>query len=122
LTISAQNATRLIQAGFLESEVHAIAEAKTTTGTEQPPVNLDSPIWTAAIKSRREWWIDKINRGWTEHEIVNELQNYYRRDEKRNPFDFIRAEYKPPKKKDYMDIARKRAAAQIAGELEGYKL
>ena len=122
MTISAQDATRLTQAGFLESEVQAIAEAKTVTGIDQPPVNLDSPIWQSVMESRREWWTDKLDRGWTEHEIVNELQNYYRRDEKRNPFDFIRAEYKPPRKKDYMDIVRKRAAAQIAGEIEGYKL
>jgi hypothetical protein len=66
--------------------------------------------------------VDKIDRGWTEQEIINELQNYYRRDAKRNPWDFIRAEYKPPKRKDYMEIARARAASQISSELEGYKL
>jgi len=122
LTISANDAAMLRQAGFLESEIQGFAEAKTTDGKDQPPVNINSPVWQAVIESRREWWIDKIDRGWTEHEIVAELENYYKRDSKRNPFDFIRAEYKPPRKKDYMDIVRKRAVAQIKSELEGYKL
>jgi len=122
LTISVADAARLRQAGFLETEVTTIAEAKTVTGADQPPVNLDSPIWQAVMESRREWWTDKIGRGWTESEIVNELQNYYRRDKSRNPFDFLKSAYKPPAKKDYMELIRKRHAAQIAGELEGYKL
>jgi hypothetical protein len=122
LTISANDAARLRQAGFLESEIEGFANAVTSDGKPQPPVDLDSPVWQAVLESRREWWVDKIDRGWTEHEIINELQNYYRRDAKRNPWDFIRAEYKPPKRKDYMEIARARAASQISSELEGYKL
>jgi hypothetical protein len=122
LTISANDAARLRQAGFLESEIEGFANAVTSDGKPQPPIDIDSPVWQAVLESRREWWVDKIDRGWTEQEIINELQNYYRRDAKRNPWDFIKAEYKPPRKKDYMEIARKRYAAQIAGELEGYKL
>jgi len=122
LTISAQDAARLLQAGFLESEVSAIAEAKTAKGEDQSPVDLNSPIWQSVMESRREWWLDKIDRGWTEHEIVSELENYYKRDKSRNPFDFLKAEYKSRKRADYIEITRKRHAAQIAGELEGYKL
>ena len=122
MTISANDAARLRQAGFIEGEIEGFANAVFADGKPQPPVNLDSPVWTRVLESRREWWIDKVERGWIEREIIGELQNYYRRDAKRNPFDFIRAEYKPPKKHSYMDIARKRAAAQIESELEGYKL
>ena len=122
MTISAADADRLRQAGFIESEIEGFANAVTADGKPQPPVNLDSPVWQRVLESRREWWIDKVERGWTEHEIISELQNYYKRDAKRNPFDFLRAEYRPPKKKDYMEIARKRATAQIAGDLEGYRL
>lgn len=122
MTISANDASRLRQAGFIESEIMEFANAVTAKGEPQPPVDLDSPVWQSVLESRREWWIDKVDRGWTEHEIVAELENYYRRDSKRNPFDFIRAEYRPPKKRDYMEIARKRQAAEIANELEGYKL
>ena len=122
MTISASDARRLRESGFLETEVMAIAEAKTATGADQPPVNLDSPIWQAVMESRREWWTDKIGRGWAESEIVSELQNYYRRDKSRNPFDFLKGAYKPPAKKDYMELIRKRHETQIAGELEGYKV
>jgi len=122
LTISSRDTDILRHAGFIESEIEGFANAMTTKGEPQPPIDIDSPVWQAVIESRKGWWIDKVDRGWTEHEIVAELQNYYRRDSKRNPFDFIRAEYKPPRKVDYMDIVRKRAASQINSELEGYKL
>ena len=122
MTLSQADAERLRHAGFLESEIMELAEAKTAIGADQPQINLDSPVWQAVIKSRREWWIDKLDRGWTEHEIVNELENYYRRDKGRNPFDFLKAEYKPPKKVDYIEIIRKRYAEQIGSELEGYRL
>jgi hypothetical protein len=42
------------------------------------------------------------------------------RDPKRNPFDFLKAEYKPPKKVDFANIIRRRKKAQIQEELEGY--
>lgn len=122
MTISAADALLLRQSGFTRYEIDEIANAKTTTGEDQPPINLRSPAWVATIKSRREWWIDKVERGWTEYEIENELMNYYNRDTNRTPFDFLRAEYKPPKKADYIEIARKRAAKQIKRELDGYVL
>lgn len=122
MTISSRDAERLAHAGFLRSEIEALANAKTATGADQPPINLDGPAWRAVLNSRSEWWVDKMDRGWTESEIREALGNYYRRDESRTPFDFLRAEYKPPKRVDYIEIIRKRHAAQIAGELEGYKL
>ena len=128
MTISLQGAARLRQAGFLDAEISAIAEAKTAKGEDQPPVDLSSEAWQMAIESRRDWIIDKIGRGWTETEIRRELENYYRRDKRRNPWDFLEAEYdrimrrKAPGKSDYMAIVAKRVAARIAGELEGYKL
>ena len=122
MSISQKDAEQLRHAGFLESEIMELAEAKTMKGADQPPINLDGPAWQAVLHSRREWWLDKFDRGWTEDEITSELQNYYKRDKRRNPFDFLRAEYKSPKKADYMGIIRKRAAAQIEGELGGYKL
>lgn len=121
MSISGADADRLKQAGFLESEIQELAEAKTVKGEDQPPINLDSPAWQAVLESRREWWIDKVDRGWTEHEIVNELMNYYRRDKSRTPFDFLKAEYRPPKRVDYIEMIRKRHQGQIAGELEGYR-
>ncbi len=122
MTISSQDAERLAQAGFLPSEIQDLANAKTTKGEDQPPINLDAAVWIATLNSRKEWWLDKLDRGWTEEEIQRELGNYYKRDSRRTPFDFLRAEYKPPKKVDYIEIIRKRQAAQIIGELDGYRM
>lgn len=120
MSISEADAMRLRHAGFLESEIMKLAEAKTSKGEDQPPVNLSSPAWTRVLESRREWWIDKVDRGWTTHEIVAELENYYRRDSKRTPFDFLRAEYRPPKKLDYLEIVRRRHKEEIESELGRY--
>ena len=123
MSISQSDAERLMHAGFLPSEIRAIAEAKTANGGDQPPIDTSSPIWQAVMESRSKWWRDKLDREWKETDIIRELENYYKRDERRSPFDFIRAEYRPPtKRKDYLEIVRKRHAAQIMGELEGYKL
>ena len=122
MSISSSDAEILRQSGFLESEIMELANAKTTAGDDQPPININSPIWQSVIDSRKYWWIDKLDRGWTQAEIEEELRNYYRRDESRNPFDFLKAEYKPPKRANYMEILRRRKAAQINEELEGYRL
>jgi len=121
LSISSEAAQQLLDAGFLGSEVQDIAEAKTSDGKDQPPIDINSPIWQSVMKSRRDWWQDKRDRGWSEEEIITELMNYYRRDKSRTPYDFIRAEYKPPKKVDYIEIVRSRNRAQIIGEIDGYK-
>jgi hypothetical protein len=121
LSISQADAERLSAAGFLPSEIFALAEAKTVTGKDQPPVNLDSASWKSALETRYKWWQNKYKRGWTTEEIENSLLNYYARDVRRTPFDFLRAEYKPPKKTDYFETLRKRQEAQLSGELTGYK-
>ena len=120
MSISQHDAIRLRQAGFLEHEIQELANAKTVDGKDQPPINLDAAAWQAVLKSRSEWWTDKVDRGWSEDEITNELSNYYKRDRKRTPFDFLRAEYKPPRKADYISIIRKRHEQEIKEELEGY--
>lgn len=121
MTISAADAEKLRHAGFTEQEIIDLAEAKTATGADQPPINLDSPAWEATLKSRINWWQDKLDAGWTANEILDSLGDFYRRDPRRTPFDFLRAEYRPPKKVDYLEIARARTQAQITGELNGYK-
>lgn len=110
-------------AGFLDSEIKEIAEAKTLSGADQPPIDINSHAWAAVLKSRIDWWDDKRDRGWTESEIIAELENYYRRDKKRSPFDFLKAAYRPPKKLQggtYIEAVRKSHTAKIAKSLPGY--
>lgn len=118
MSLSIADATRLREAGFLQGEIEELSEAKDTSGKDQPPILLDSPVWQAVMKSRQEWWVDKVNRNWTEEDIQREIMGYYERDEKRSPWDFLKAEYRPPKKVDYIEARRKRAEAQV---MELYK-
>lgn len=120
MPISQYDADNLANAGFTPYEIQQISQATTSSGTSQTPVNTDSPIWQAVIRSRRDWVEDKIARGWNWMEIRNEIENYYRRDAKRSPFDFLRAEYKPPKRMDYIEMIRRRTQADIEENLDNY--
>lgn len=120
MTISQSDAELLASAGFTNREIMELANAKTLKGADQPPININSPAWQRVLESRRQWWTDKLERGWEEGDIIREIENYYKRDEKRTPFDFLRAEYRPPKRIDYMEAIRRRHQAQIHGELDGY--
>ena len=111
-----ENADLLRNAGFTENEIQQFDEA--------PNFPQDSlighPAWMTMIENRQEWVRDKIQRGWQKDEIENEIMNYYLRDLQRTPFDFLKAEYKPPKKHDYMDMIRKRHEVQISGDIQDY--
>ncbi len=122
MTLSSADAERLLAAGFLEGEVRELAEAKSPDGKDQPPIDLNSPVWQSVMKSRQEWIQDKVARNWTEEEILREIMAYYERGEGRSPWDFIRAEYKPVKRADYLDARKRRHEAQIVTELKGYKV
>ncbi len=114
MTISFEDAKRLEAAGFLEYEIAAFALAIDGEGKPQPPVILDSPVWLRVLASRREWVDDKIERGWTDEQITETLMDYYRRKEERTPWDFLKAEYRPPMKVDYTAAIRRRAQMEVA--------
>ncbi len=114
MSLSQADAKRLTAAGFLQHEIDELAGAKDPSGKDQPAINLSSPIWQATLKSRQDWWIDKINRNWTEDDIHREIIGYYEKNSERSPWDFLKAEYKPPKKVDYIEARRRKAEAQIS--------
>lgn len=120
MSISSYDALRLERNGFIKYEIDELANATTLKGNPQPPINLDGEAWLATLKSRFEWTQDKEERGWSPQEIENEIMNYYSRDKRRTPFDFLRQSYKPPKKVDYLEVIRKRAQAQILEDIPDY--
>jgi hypothetical protein len=120
MPLSEYNAQRLRDAGFVKFEIDEFANAVDSKGKAQPPIDTDSPIWNSVMNSRMRWVEDKIARGWSQSEIEEEILNYYRRDERRSPFDFIRAEYKPPKKTNYYDLMRRRKKTDIHYGLDKY--
>lgn len=112
MSISQSDAEILRANGFSEKEIESYANARTPTGQPQPPIDINGATWQAAIKTRREWVNDLINRGWTTDRILQEIDAYYVRDSKRNPYDFLKAEYRAPAKIDYTQGIRNRAKAQ----------
>ncbi|HEC64168.1 MAG TPA: hypothetical protein ENI23_02610 [bacterium] len=119
MTLSFEDAERLQNAGFIPYEIEEFSSAITSDGQLQPPIDLNSPVWTAVIKSRNDWLIDKITRGWSQDEIENSIMSYYAAKRERSPWDFLRAEYHPPTKIDYKSAIRRRAQSTTA-ELKRY--
>lgn len=120
MTISLDDAERLLAAGFTQWEVEGFATAKDAKGQDQPLVNLDSPVWKAVIESRRDWRDDKIAKGWTPEEIENVIMEYYARDAERSPWDFLKAEYKALRKIDYIEALQRRKQRDIKATLGRY--
>lgn len=120
MTLSAADAFRLRLAGFTDYEVMEMANAKTADGKDQPPIDINSSTWKSMMESREKWISDKINRGWNDEQIDNEVMDYYRRDERRSPFDFLKLEYRPPKKVDYWEAIRNRKRAAIEAAMGEY--
>jgi hypothetical protein len=120
MTISSNDSDKLRQAGFTDWEILEIANAKTPDGKDQPPINIDGDAWKAVLKSRKEWKDDKIKRGWLDKEIENEIMNYYLKDTRRTPFDFLKAEYRPRKRIDYLTALSESKKMAIEQELKDY--
>lgn len=119
MTISSNDADRLRRAGFTEHELDLLANAKTPDGKDQPAIDVGSPAWQSTLKSRREWYDDKIAKGWKDQEIINEVFNYYAADKRRTPFDFLKIEYRPRKRVDYYAImgeTKKLHIEEVLGE------
>ncbi len=127
MSLSQSDAERLLSSGFLMHEIDEIANAKALDGSPQPPVDLNNPAWQATMKTRLEWWQDKIKRDWTAREIEREIMLYYEGDSKRSPFDFLKAEFSGAKptyaRLDYMEARRRKYEAQTKkmGKYEKYR-
>jgi len=105
--------------GFSHREIAELARTTEPEG-KQPQPNLESPLWQAVLQSRLDWVRDKVQRDWSWGDITNEVNAYYDRDKQRSIYDFLRAEYRSPKKADYIAARRRRAAVQVASNLPGY--
>ena len=120
MSLSSYDAQLLMQAGFIEKEIMDLADAVTPAGTPQPPINLDSPAWQAMIQSRMEWVADKVNQGWSEWQIREEIMAYYARSGSRSPFDFLKLSYRPSKRVDYFAALANQKARQIQSVMGRY--
>ena len=111
---------KLKAVGFTAYEIGEFSKATDPSDVSQPLIDLDSPLWQRVMDSRRKWVDDKINRGWTEFQIENAFDEYYRKGKEPSPWDFLKAEYKPPLKRDYYEGVRARKQRLINAELGKY--
>lgn len=109
MALSFSDAAELRDDGFQDFEIEQFASAKTPNGLDQPAIDIHSSLWQAVRHSRREWYDSKLKRGWTNYQIVDEIRRYYRKRSDRSPFDFLKAEYKPPQRLDYISAVKARS-------------
>ena len=108
-------------AGFLPFEAREL-----TIGHEHP---FDAKAVFDSIPSQRarEFRVsiikEQLNVGWSVKQIKDNILDFYIRGKKVDPWEHIRAEYKPRKKIDFIDYReqiRKRAKAKQKRLLRGY--
>ena len=105
--------TRLRRVGFIEDEIDYFDRAVDPAGNPQH-LDLDSKVWRNAMRSRSAWRREQRRRGVSDDRIVRAIRNYYAMGKGRSPFDFIRQEYRPPRKlTDYEKARKARAKAGV---------
>lgn len=103
----------LRQHGFINYEIRQFMEAETPDGETQY-VNIDTKPWQAALRSRRTWVLQMRKRSWANERIVRCILDYYVRGTRRSPWDFIKIEYRPPRKlTDYEAKVKSRIQQRI---------
>ncbi len=120
MSLTSYDSERLSRAGFLDYEIQQLASATAPDGSPQPSIDLSSPAWQSTLESRISWVQDKVGRGWTKEEIENTLMNYYSGASDRSPWDFLKAEYRPRKRVDYLTALANRKKRIIQNALGEY--
>lgn len=106
---------RLLDAGFLPFEVRQIHLAKAPDGSYQS-IDLTGATWQATIASRRRWVERQLDEGRSKDEIRKVIIRFYRRrGAGRDPFAFLKIEYKPPRRlSDFQFAMKLRARKRIS--------
>ena len=121
-SLTAEQKRQLAHDGFLPSEILAYSRAVTPTGQVQA-LNYDSQTFSMARKSRREWVKQLLNEGWSTLEIKEQVNQYYKKNKSKSPFDWLKLEYQPAKKiVDFQSAmaTKKRAIRRSATRQLGY--
>lgn len=110
MSISARDGEILRDEGFTELEVEAFAAAVDPAGKPQPMIDIGSPFWVHLRETRQalltdlvrimeeEDWPERIRTREATDEIIDGFYGPGRRW--RDPFEWLKSEYKPRKKKD----------------------
>lgn len=108
----------LSASGFLPFEIKAFNQAKTPDGKQQDFQFNSGPV-QAMIKSRAKWRVDLNKRGISDQQVAVLIRLYYRKKGDASPFDFIKAEYKPPVNMSYSIFESKRKSRERQSRILG---
>lgn len=114
MPLSLKDTLALSKAGFLPWEIDIFNKAEATDGTPQV-IDIRSQAWRDMIKSRRAW-VGHMRRvmHWPDNLIEDKINLWYRLKIGRDPWEFLRAEYKPPKRiTDYQKARQARAEERV---------
>jgi len=114
MPLSLDDTLILSKAGFLPHEIETFSNLVASDGTPQV-IDIRSQAWQDMIKSRRAWirYMRRV-QGWSPRVIESKINLWYRLRKDRTPLDFLRAEYKPPKRiSDYQEARQARAEEQV---------
>jgi hypothetical protein len=114
VSITNSDGAILREAGFTLREIRELAESVDPKGNPQPPININSPAWQAALKNRTAW----INRARRDFQAVHKtpltrarfdqiVDQWYRKN-KGSPWDWLKITYQPRKKMDFLTAAKAR--------------
>jgi len=114
MPLSFDDTLTLSKAGFLPHEIKVFNELVASDGTPQV-IDINSQAWQDMIKSRMAW-VGHMRHvvGWPDNVIEDKINLWYKLKTGRTPLDFLRAEYKPPKRiSDYQEARQARAEKQV---------
>jgi len=95
--------------GFIPEEIEAWDKATNPDGT-QHYIDFYSETFKDMRRDRRSWKRERKIDGWTQEQIDNDLYENFHASGGKSPWDWLRANYRPPRKlKDFSTASRKRA-------------
>ncbi len=115
--LTAKQKKILLDTGFLPDEIKQFDAAKTPDDKQQD-LDFDSAPFQAMIESRRKWILNLKKRGWNNAQIIIQLKRYYALKSGRSPFDFLKLEYRPPKKlTDFVEATKVHIRSRVSRSL-----
>jgi len=113
---------QLRQDFFLPREIKGFDEAiggDIASGHRVPQkLKFNSKPFRAMRNSRKQWVRDLKKKGWTTDQVMQQVAAYYSLKAGRNPFDFLKMEYKSLKKlTDFIDAVKRKVRSRVSRTL-----
>lgn len=115
--LSSSQVGRLRRAGFIDYEIAQYNWAVAADGSPQI-IDLDTATWQATLSSRRKWVERCRALGWADFQIRDAIMNFYK-SKAHSPWDFLKAEYIPPKKTDFRVGVKRRSRSRTKKLYQG---